>query len=146
MKVIILDQLGCYSAVVAASYLAGLINETPTITDIYELACFAAHRDLQVGKIYYIGQDSNGNEYYSLGVGKEEKLVKRSARDLLNIIGDKGTICIIGVSLSNPLSVRFFAYLVLFSPLRIVSKRVTAYILKIRFAELITKVKKEVNI
>ncbi|PKM89801.1 MAG: hypothetical protein CVU87_04100 [Firmicutes bacterium HGW-Firmicutes-12] len=146
MKILILDQLGCYAAVAAASYLVGIIDEKPTVMEIYNLPCFAAHHDLQVGRIYYIGKDSKGDDYYSLGVGKEEQLMIRSVQDFLNIIGSQGSVRIIGVSLYNPFILSILTYFVLCYPLRNISKRASACILKMRFAELIKKLKTELKI
>lgn len=101
MKILILDQLGCYASVVAASYLTGLINEAPTTDEIYNLPFFAAHLDLQVGKVYYIGKDKDENGVYCLGAGKEARLVKTSSNDLFKIIRSPNEVCLIEVSSMN---------------------------------------------
>lgn len=137
MKIVILDQLGCYASVVAASYLAGLINNNASALEIYNLPCFAAHRDLQVGKIYYVGTDDAGNDIYCLGVGGEAKLIAKSSDDLFKIIGIDNEVCIIGVSSINPRLISIFSIFTLWKPIERIAKLAAAIILRNRMMRLI---------
>lgn len=140
MKIVILDQFGCYASVLAASYLTGLINENASALEIYNLPYFAAHRDIQVGKIYYVGTDEAGNDIYCLGVGGEAKLIAKSSEDLFKIIGIENEVCLIGVSSINPRLIGIFSILALWQPIERTAKLTAAIILRNRMMRLIDHV------
>ncbi|MDX9872127.1 MAG: DUF3189 family protein [Clostridia bacterium] len=133
MIVLILDQLGCYASVAAASYLAGLIDLEASPQDIYNLPGFAAHRDMQVGRIYYIGEDGAGNAYYSIGTGNEEEVLLRSIEDVAALLANREHVLAIGVSAYNTLGLRLLANLMRFSPLRSVVGMLAARLVKRSF-------------
>jgi hypothetical protein len=117
VKIIFLDQLGCYVSVAAASYLAGKIYRNAKAAEVACLPFFAAHRDLKVGRFYYIGQDPKGNELYTLGAGGQARLIILSARDLIKILENKDIIVLVDVSQERSLFFKVVALLKLFWPL-----------------------------
>lgn|GEM_PF-6136431 len=106
MKIIFIDQLGCYAAVLAACCRAGIIGADPTIREICSLPNFAAHKDLSVGRLYYIGTDRTGAQLYTLGAGGEGRLMSVSIKDLLKIQEIKEAVCLVDVSKYNALLTR----------------------------------------
>lgn len=142
MIVLILDQLGCYASVAAAAYLAGLINLEASAQDIYKLPGFAAHRDMQVGRIYYIGRDGAGNDYYTVGTGKEEEVMLRSIEEAALLIG-RSDVLPLGVSSYNTLGLLLVANLMVIPPLRGVAGRLAARLVRLSYLHLADYVQTE---
>lgn len=145
MKILILDQLGCYASVVAASYLTGLIKGHPTAEEIYNLPFFAAHLDLQVGKVYYIGKDKADNLIYCLGAGKEAGLVKTSANDLSKLINPKNEICLIEVSRMNAKLLQLIWTLSIWKPIQKKARFAAAILMSRKAKTIIDKVNSEIK-
>lgn len=129
-KIIFLDQLGCYASLLAASYRTGKIGTSPSVKDILGLKGFAAHRDLSLGYSVYLGQDSGGNQVYTLGAGGEAKLIEVSAGDINKILGIRSSLRFIDVSSCNPVAVRVCSYLRLVGPLDNWARYVAAFFLR----------------
>ena len=69
MKLIFLDQLGCYASVVAAAYHAGALQEKVTYQEILNLPYFGEQCSTQPGELYEFGEDRKGQKLYTLSVG-----------------------------------------------------------------------------
>ncbi len=141
MKVVFFDQLGCYAAVVAAAYMAGIIGENPQTTEIIKLDTFAAHHDWSPGNLNYIGRNSQNEELYTLGIGKRGSLIAASAQDLCKIMAGYEEIKIIDVSAYNSPIIKIAAYLKLNRMLQRTAVFIAAYFLKKRMPQIVRKVR-----
>lgn len=144
MRVVFLDQIGCYASVLAASYAMGLLKESSDIKEIIQLPGFAAHETLELGKSYF-GCQKNQEVCITLGVGKEGKIIKTSADDLVKILGNSCEIKVVDVSQFNTGFIHFLWYLKLLRPFERISIFWAAWILKKRLPEMVNLVKKEVS-
>lgn len=146
MKIIVLDQLGCYAAVAAASYLAGNIGKNPSTLEISRLAGFAAHTDLRPGTLSYKGRVKNGVEIYTLGAGTEGKLVRVSAYDLYKIMNIRERVVILDVAAFNPSFFIVLYIMNLFKPLRKIVAFCAAHFIKRKMPALLSFVEKELDL
>ena len=142
MKIVYLDQLGCHASVLAASWHAGLYNETMPSRNILKLPHFAQHKDFRAGKLYYIGKDNKGAELFTLGVGPEGRIMSIAAMDLFNLLESKEQVLVIDVSLFNHFFIRLCWYLQMIKPLQDMVCLFIAYLLKRQ----LPKIKKLVKI
>ncbi len=80
MKVIYYCYGSAHSSVVAAAiHLGHLPTEyIPDYKDIVALPDFDVARDDSLGHIFFKGKDERGNEIYTLGMGGEPDIVKRT--------------------------------------------------------------------
>lgn len=145
MKIVFLDQLGCYAAVVAASLGADLLHNGMTPLDISNLPHFADHKGFHAGNLYRIGNDKERNEYYALGVGSEGTAMAVSALDLLELMDfqwnkNKG-IQFIDVSSFNTVPIKILWYLSLFKPFQRIALLQAAAVLKKKIPQMQEMVK-----
>lgn len=130
MRIIIFDHLGCHAAVLAGSYLAGLLGPQSSVGDILKLPYFGVYEDVSPGRSFFLGRDKYNNEIYTLGVGHEAGIMTVSAHDLLKILNCKDRVRIIDVSVYNNFLVRSFIYLGLFKPFSGATRFLCACLLK----------------
>lgn len=130
MKLVFIDQLGCYAAILAAAYVTGKIDGQPSWREIMGLPAFAGNQDLQPGNLRYIGTDPAGNQVYTLGVGNEAQIMTVSAGDLCRILDIKEKVCLVDVSSFNGLMVRASWYLGLIPCCRAMNKMLSAYLMQ----------------
>ncbi|WP_025028867.1 DUF3189 family protein [Caldalkalibacillus mannanilyticus] len=85
MKVIYHCYGSAHSSVVAAALHLGKlpVERTPDYTEILRLEDFDVARDDSLGHLFYKGKDESGNEIYTIGMGAETSLVKRSLLSLI---------------------------------------------------------------
>lgn len=130
IKIVFLDQLGCYASLLAAAYRVGKIGSRPSSREILDLPGFAIHRDLSLGNSFYVGEDPAGNQVYTLGTGGEGKLIEVSARDINKILNIRSKVLLIDISGYNSFAVRVCSYLRLVGPLEKVALYGAAIFLK----------------
>ena len=145
MKIVFLDQLGCYAAVAAASYEAGIIGEDAKASDIERLSQFGAHQDMSVGNMSYIGKNREGYELYTLGTGRYSSLIAISALDLFEILGVTDEIKIIDVSADNSLLITIASYLKWMRVLEKEAVYFAAYIIEKNMPQIVRKIKDELR-
>lgn len=145
MKIILFDHLGCHAAVLAGSYLGGIIDLEPTAREILALPVFGFYESLLPGTSFYIGHDKLGNEIYTLGVGSEAKIMSISARDISRILGVKEHFKIIDVSAYNTPLVRLFIYIGLLKPFNRMVRYFCAQMLRGCIPELSLLLKQELK-
>jgi len=136
LKLVIIDQLGCYAALLGAAYLTGQIGGQPTRADILQLPAFARPKNLRPGELCDCGIDKLSNHVYTLGVGCEAKIMMVSAADLLNILGARQDIQMIDLSSFNGPSQKVWWYLGLVPFMKEISRQRSAALLEQRFPEL----------
>ncbi len=143
MKIIFQDQLGCYAALVAAAYYTGVLQETPSLSDITTLPSFADHTNLLPGNLFYLGKDQEDNEIYTLGVGREGKVIATSIYDLFRILNKSEIVYVIDVSSINFLPLRLLWYLKMIRPLRRSVTIASAFLIKSKMPQIIDYIKNE---
>lgn len=143
MKIIFLDQLGCYAALVAASYFTGVLKEEPILSDIVTLPSFADHTNLLPGNLFYLGKDKHDNEIFALGVGREGKIITSSIYDLFRILNKSEIVHVIDVSTCNFLLVRLLWYLKMIRPMKRIVTISSAFLIKLKMPMIKSLVKKE---
>lgn len=136
MKLVFIDQLGCYAALLAASYQTGKIGGQPSRQEILGLPAFADHQTIRFGDLRELGRDSVGNLVYTLGVGGEAKIMMISALELLRICGAGEDIRVINVSTFNDTRIKFCWYLGLIPYLKGISRKLSAVFLEKKCAQL----------
>lgn len=136
MKLVLIDQLGCYAALVGAAYLTGQIGGQPASAEILQLPDFARHKDLQPGELYDCGRDKRGTRVYALGVGCEAKIMMVSAADIFQLLGVREEIRILDMSLYNGFTQKIWWFLGLIPVLKELSRNKTADILAASFAQI----------
>jgi len=81
MNILFLGTSGVYHALIAANiYLKKPVADFNSISDFADLALESS------GFPIYVGEDKQGNQVYSLGVGDVE-MAKKSIEDLRNVLG-----------------------------------------------------------
>ncbi len=129
MKIIVTDQWGTYAAVIGATYLTGIKNAAKNTEQIRRLSCFAKHTSLLPGQSFYIGKDPRGNEIYTLGVGKEGKLIYTTCMDFFKIVHPSERIVILDLSKFNTFFIKLCAVLRAVLPFKNVADRWAALLL-----------------
>ncbi|MGI6226063.1 MAG: DUF3189 family protein [Peptococcales bacterium] len=86
MPIVFLCPTGTYASLVAANLYLGKINSNCKLGDILELPHFGEFFGTP-GIFLYVGKDFLGNMIYTLGTSCEGPLIKKSAIDLLKILG-----------------------------------------------------------
>ena len=128
MKIVFLDQFGCFASIVLAAYCIGILSPQAAKTqDILNLPHFADIKSFQPGKLYSLGRDQAGNDYYTLGVGFYSSfIIKMVWPDLKNLGGIKEKIVLYD---ANSLNSLFLIYLEVLSKgkLRKITKYLWAY-------------------
>lgn len=76
-----------HSSVVAAAIHLGRLptHRIPTPEEIIALADFDVARNDSLGHLFYKGKDEDGNNVFTIGMGKETELVKRSIQSLIRL-------------------------------------------------------------
>lgn len=97
MKVVYLCPTGTYSSLVAAHLHLGSLNKNATINEIISLPNFTQNHK-QIGLSFYIGQDDQKRQIYTLGIANEAKIMVNSARDLVALFDKKIDIQYVDVS------------------------------------------------
>lgn len=97
MKVVYLCPTGTYSSLVAAHLHLGSLNKKATINEILSLPNFSQNPK-QLGLSFFIGQDNQGRQVYTLGVANESKIIINSSRDLVDLFNEKIDIQYVDVS------------------------------------------------
>lgn len=89
MKIIYHCYGSAHSSIVAAAiHLNKLPSErNPTYQEIMKVDDFDRARDDSIGHLYYRGSDRQGNEIYTMGMGRETNLVKNSILSLVDLYG-----------------------------------------------------------
>lgn len=67
---------GTHSSVTAASLHLNQLPDDPKVKDLLALPLFDKIRAAAWGRLFYHGNDENGNQIYSLGRGKHFNLIK----------------------------------------------------------------------
>ena len=81
MNILFLDTSGVHQALIAANiYLKKPVADFNSISDFADLALESS------GFPIYVGEDKQGNQVYSLGVGDVE-MAQKSIEDLRNVLG-----------------------------------------------------------
>jgi len=85
MRVIYYCYGSAHSSILAAAIHLGKLpmNRVPDYTEILKLDDFDIARDDSLGHIFYKGQDDKGHEVYTLGMGPETHIVKRSLLSMI---------------------------------------------------------------
>ncbi|MGI6587681.1 MAG: DUF3189 family protein [Peptococcia bacterium] len=127
MKIVFVDQMGCFASVVAAAVCRGVLSEKANYRDILNLPYFADVKNYQPGQLYYMGKDQMGNRFYTLGVGRYGKLFTTVMwPEMLKISQVKEKIILYDVSSFNSVLLNFLEVLSK-GKLRKISKYVWAY-------------------
>lgn len=138
MKIVFIDQLGCYASLVAAvatSCREEVKKKRLSWRDIAGLPGFACHRDLKPGILRSYGSDSGGNELFTLGVGKEANLLIVSAADLFKILGSHEKVRILDMSPINSPWIVLLSFLGV-TPLKKITRLLAAFLLCRRLPQL----------
>jgi len=99
VKIVYLDQLGCFASVVMAACSMGRLPTEANYRDILNLPYFADEQNCQPGKLYYLGKDQAGTDFYTLGVGSFGNFIKAIVwPELLKLTKFKEEIIIFDVS------------------------------------------------
>jgi hypothetical protein len=87
MRIIYHCYGSAHSSIVAAAVHLGKLptNRSATLQEILRLEDFDHARNDSIGHIFFKGRDTAGNEVFTMGMGPENKLVKRSLRSLIKI-------------------------------------------------------------
>ncbi|MGI6065018.1 MAG: DUF3189 family protein [Bacillota bacterium] len=99
MKIIFYSYTGVHSAVIAAAIHLGTLPRYKSMerSQIAGLPLFAASQVLY--QLNYIGQDYRGNDLFTLGVGRELKLIPKSIISFLRLYKIEGEIKLINTML-----------------------------------------------
>lgn len=127
MKIVLIDQFGCFASVVIAAYCTGLLSSEANYREILNLPFFANRENVEPGKLYYVGKDLEGTEFYTLGAGAHSDLIVNVVwLNLLKISNIKENVFLYDVNTFNLVHLN---YLEIFSKgkLRKISKYIWAY-------------------
>jgi len=103
VKLIFLDQLGCYASVVAAAYYAGILQGKVTYQEILTLPYFGAQGSNQPGELYEFGEDGKGRKLYTLSVGNYGPFINGVLwPEMLKLLQTKEQIVLYDLSFINP--------------------------------------------
>lgn len=127
MKIVFLDQWGCFASVVVAARCAGILPPQANYRDILKLPYFAEEGSYQPGELYYVGKDQVGNDFYTLGVGRYGCFIKTKVwPEMLKISQGKEKVVLYDVSFLNSVFLNFLEVLSK-GKLRKFSKYIWAY-------------------
>lgn len=87
MKIIYHCFGSAHTSVVSASIHLGLLSEDrlPTQEDLVQLPHYDKTEGHEIGNIFYVGRDHDGNDIYIMGVGTAKAIVPRVIWSLLEI-------------------------------------------------------------
>ncbi len=127
MKIVFLDQLGCFASVVVAAICRDVLSEDVKYRDLFNLPYFAAGENYQPGQLYYVGKDQRGNGFYTLAVGRHGNFITTVVwPEMLKISQGKEKILLCDVSCFNSVLLNFLEVLSR-GKLRKISKYIWAY-------------------
>ena len=145
MKIVFLDQFGCFASVVLAAYCSGALSPKAVKTkDILNLPHFADAENFQPGELFFLGKDQVENNYYTLGAGSYSSFIMNVVWPDLKKIGEiKETIVLYD---ANSLNSFFLILLEILSQGRL--RKITKYFWALWFTQvkrrLIEKVLKQI--
>ena len=113
MKIVFLDHFGCFASVVLAASYSGVLSPKLVKTkDILNLPHFAEVKNIQPGKLYFLGKDQAGNDYYTLGAGFYSSFIINVVwPDLKKLSEIKGRIVLYDVNSLNSFLLIYFEIL-----------------------------------
>ena len=146
MKLILLDQMGCGAAFLAAAYLTGKVSKLPTRCELRQLHFFIIQRVFSRGSLTEIGTDTCMNRIYTLGAGTEAKLIIISAEELFRLAGGSlQDFLLIDMSNENSCLAKicYFAYSV--PILRLFAQAMALRLAVRRFPKILARIKLELE-
>jgi hypothetical protein len=127
VKIVFIDQLGCFASVVVAAICRDVLAEEINYRAFLNLPYFAAGENYQPGQLYYVGKDQRGNGFYTLAVGRHGNFITTVVwPEMLKISQGKEKILLCDVSCFNSVLLNFLEVLSR-GKLRKISKYIWAY-------------------
>lgn len=145
MKVLLIGNTGVHHVFFVAHMFLGTIDKE----DIFNLSSFGDLSIDKTGYPIYIGVDDNGNEIYTLGVGNDKDLVKKSLDDLLEIFSlDKRELLVLPIPIKGEWFLKI-AYIIPSSrSLNLISNLIAKILIKWQYQDLnnlIDKIRDKIN-